>query len=114
MTGSIEAQIIIPIVAFVLLFSWLGIVYWADSHPYWKGHKPPAQSSGQGVGQGIREPLIPPGRDAPNVPGQRVPAGDDSPRVATTATAAQDATAAPADRSRRDALLLRENRLQLS
>jgi hypothetical protein len=33
MTGSTAAQFVIPIVAFILLFSWLGLVFWGDSHP---------------------------------------------------------------------------------
>ena len=33
MSGTIQAQIVIPIVAFILLFSWLGLVFWGASHP---------------------------------------------------------------------------------
>jgi hypothetical protein len=33
MTGSALAPIVIPIVAFVALFVWLGMVFWANSHP---------------------------------------------------------------------------------
>lgn len=40
MTGSIEAQIVIPIVAFVVLFFWIGLVFWADSHPRWGNSEP--------------------------------------------------------------------------
>jgi len=39
MTGTIEAQYVIPIVAFCLLVGWIGLVYYADSHPYWRGRR---------------------------------------------------------------------------
>jgi hypothetical protein len=38
MPGSLAAQITIPIVAFVVLAFWLAMVYYANSHPQWKGH----------------------------------------------------------------------------
>lgn len=40
MTGSLAAQITIPIVAFILLGTWLAMVYHADSHPGWRGRSP--------------------------------------------------------------------------
>jgi hypothetical protein len=95
MTGSIQAQFIIPIVAVVVLFSWLGLVFWADSHPYWKGQRPPEQQvTGHDVVQGA-EPGAPPVQSAATVPGQRGPARDDSPRVEAHAGSA---TAAPTGR----------------
>ena len=33
MTGSALAPIVIPIVAFVFLFLWIGMVFYANSHP---------------------------------------------------------------------------------
>jgi hypothetical protein len=33
MTGSALAPIVIPIVAFVFLFLWIGMVFYADAHP---------------------------------------------------------------------------------
>jgi hypothetical protein len=33
MTGSALAPVVIPIVAFVFLFLWIGMVFHADSHP---------------------------------------------------------------------------------
>ena len=39
MTGTIEAQYVIPIVAFLLLVVWISLVYYADSHPYWRGRR---------------------------------------------------------------------------
>jgi hypothetical protein len=43
MTGSTTAVVVIPIVAFLLLISWLSMVYYADSHPYWRGRQPVPQ-----------------------------------------------------------------------
>jgi len=45
MTGSTEAQIVIPIVAFLLLFAWISLVFWADSHPRWGNSEPGSASS---------------------------------------------------------------------
>lgn len=96
MTGSTQAQFIIPIVAVVVLFSWLGLVFWADSHPYWKGQRPPEQQvTGHDIAPGAAEPGAPPAQSAGSVPGQRVPAPDDSPRVEANTGSA---TAAPTGR----------------
>ena len=40
MTGSSLTPIIVPIVAFIALAVWLGVVFWADAHPWWKAHGP--------------------------------------------------------------------------
>jgi len=37
MTGSALAPVVIPIVAFVFLFLWIGMVYYADAHPSARG-----------------------------------------------------------------------------
>jgi len=101
MTGSTQAQFIIPIVAVVVLFSWLGLVFWADSHPYWKGQRPPGQQvTGQDVAPGTAEPGAPPVQGAPTVPGQRGPAPDVSSGVEAHAGSA---TAAPTGRPPRRA-----------
>ena len=39
MTGSALAPIIIPIVAFVALFMWIGLVFYANAHPSVHGHQ---------------------------------------------------------------------------
>jgi hypothetical protein len=36
MTGSFLVPIIVPIVAFIALATWLGMVFWAEAHPEWK------------------------------------------------------------------------------
>jgi flagellar basal body-associated protein FliL len=38
MTGSFLVLIITPIVAVIFLAGWLGMVFWAASHPEWKTH----------------------------------------------------------------------------
>lgn len=38
MIGSYLVPIVVPIVAFVAMAVWLGIVFWADAHPQWKSH----------------------------------------------------------------------------
>ena len=37
MTGSSLAPIVIPIVVAISLAAWIVMVYYADSHPYWRG-----------------------------------------------------------------------------
>ncbi len=68
MTGSTEAVIVIPIVAFVLLFTWLAMVFWADSRPRWGHSEVPAQPS-------PRPAVLPEGSTIPRprVEGQGVP-----------------------------------------
>jgi hypothetical protein len=38
-TGSSYIPIVVPIMAFVAMFFWLGLVFYADSHPGWKTRK---------------------------------------------------------------------------
>jgi len=38
MTGSFLVPIVTPIVAFIALSCWLGMVFWADARPGWKAH----------------------------------------------------------------------------
>ena len=44
MTGSFLVPIITPIVAIIALACWLGMVFWAGSHPEWKTHRAPQES----------------------------------------------------------------------
>ena len=79
MSGSTEAAIVIPIVAFVMLFTWLGMVFWADSHPRWGNSEVPPQPSSRPV-------VLPEGSTIPRprVEGQGVsqePAGQASEHV---------------------------------
>ncbi len=68
MTGSTEAVIVIPIVAFILLFTWLSMVFWADSHPRRGNSEVPQQPSSRRV-------VLPEGSTIPRprVEGQGVP-----------------------------------------
>jgi hypothetical protein len=38
MSGTLAAQIVIPIVGLLALFGWLAAVLYANSHPGWKHH----------------------------------------------------------------------------
>jgi hypothetical protein len=38
MIGSFLVPIVVPIVAFIAMAAWLGMVFWADAHPQWKAH----------------------------------------------------------------------------
>jgi hypothetical protein len=44
MTGSFLVPIITPIVAVIALAFWLGMIFWADSHPGWKAHRTAQES----------------------------------------------------------------------
>jgi hypothetical protein len=41
MNGSSMAPIVIPIVVSFVLAVWIIIVFYAESHPLWKAHRPP-------------------------------------------------------------------------
>jgi hypothetical protein len=111
MTGTITAQFVIPIVAFLLLVFWVSLVYYADSHPYWGGRRAVSQqqlmtqlpnlAEVMGAGPAAAVPGLPatvtvpspaqPERAAqpsPTVPAQRRPARAGQPGPATGATAA--------------------------
>jgi hypothetical protein len=78
MSGSTEAAVVIPIVAFILLFGWLGAVFWADSHPRWGNSEPGQASSGQAVlpeGSSIPRPRVE-GQGVPQQPARKVQADD--------------------------------------
>ena len=38
MTGSVLVAVVTPVVAFIAMACWLGMVFWAESHPGWKTH----------------------------------------------------------------------------
>ena len=73
MTGSTEAAIVIPIVAFVVLFTWLSMVFWADSHPRWGNSEVPPQPSSREPSS--RPVVLPEGTTIPRprVEGQGAP-----------------------------------------
>jgi hypothetical protein len=39
-TGSSYIPIVVPIIAFLAMASWIGLVFYADSHPGYKHRKP--------------------------------------------------------------------------
>jgi hypothetical protein len=78
MSGSLAANIVMPIISFLAVFGWVFIVLWAGSHPAWK-HKgaPPrtevAGGSFMAVDGGRQlEPI--PGKPAPEIPVPRLAA----------------------------------------
>ena len=40
MTGSSYIPIVVPIIAFLAMASWIGLVFYADSHPGYKHRRP--------------------------------------------------------------------------
>jgi hypothetical protein len=108
MPGTLAAQITIPIVAFVVLAFWLALVYYADSHPYWKGRGPtrpqltaqlPSQAAAaaaerdtvlripaQSTHSPEPAPAPEPAQGSPPVPGQRPPSQPAHPAGATAVT----------------------------
>jgi hypothetical protein len=98
MSGSLAAIITIPIVAFIALFSWLGAVLWASSHPRYRNHgNPPRTEVSGGAFQAIDG-----GRQLMPIPEHR-PLGVPAPRAAEAETAqpaaAGGASAVPGQRS---------------
>ncbi len=81
MTGSPEAAVVIPIVAFCVLAIWLFMVFWADSHPRWGNSEMPGQASS-------RPAVLPDGSaiPRPRVEGQGVPQQPDQQGAAERAT----------------------------
>lgn len=74
MTGSSLAPIIVPIVAFIALAAWLGMVFWADAHPEWKPHAaiPGPEITSAGVPPAAAEPGASHGGElAPSPPDRR-------------------------------------------
>ncbi len=55
MTGSSFIPIVVPIVAFVGMFVWLGLVFHADSHPGWKPPRQYGQASASPGADGAAE-----------------------------------------------------------
>ena len=69
MTGGFWAPIVIPIVATIALFSWVGAVFYAAAHPRWRGHTPAPVQHITGIREPIdaveeREPAMTPGAGA--------------------------------------------------
>jgi hypothetical protein len=76
MSGSHAAQIVIPIVVAIALFSWVGAVLWANAHPRYRSrsHPPSTEVAGgafQAVDGGRQLMPIPEHRPAGWVPAPR-------------------------------------------
>jgi hypothetical protein len=70
MSGSTAAQIVIPIVAFILVFSWIVAVFWAESHPV-HGNSEPGHWAVLPEGSSIPRPRV----EGEGTPGQPAPQG---------------------------------------
>lgn len=51
MTGSAYLPIVLPIVAFVAMACWLGMVFYADSHPGYRSPKPHGSTADTATGR---------------------------------------------------------------
>jgi hypothetical protein len=74
MSGSTAAAIVIPIIAFILLFAWIGAVFWADSHPRWGNSEPGQWTTRTAVlpeGSSIPRPRV----EGEGAPQQQAPQG---------------------------------------
>ena len=74
MTGTTTAAVVITIVAFILLFSWIGCVFWADSHPVHGNSEPGHWTSRTAVlpeGSSIPRPRV----EGEGTPQQPAPQG---------------------------------------
>jgi hypothetical protein len=65
MTGSALAPVIIPIVAFVFLFLWIGMVFYANAHPSVHGRQAQAPGGERETGAHHGDPHDEPGRERP-------------------------------------------------
>ena len=103
MSGSLAANIVIPIISFLAVFSWVSLVLYASTHPAWK-HKsaPPRAEVAGGVFKAIdggRQLMPIPGEEPPGIPPQRLAAPQESYQTAdagraSSATSSQAASAA--------------------
>lgn len=73
MTGSNAAAIVTPIVAMISLAFWLGLVFYAGSHPFWRGQQPPRRELDSSRQPGTLPPQDRPGLADPagQAPGVR-------------------------------------------
>ena len=78
MTGSSLAPVIVPIVAVLALFAWLGLVFYAAAHPEWKRHGVPAGSAGADSGS-PGAPALPAERNLAALTGRESGAADGAP-----------------------------------
>lgn len=91
MSGSLVAQIVIPIISFLAVFSWVTVVLYAGSHPRWKHKGAPPRSEVAGGAfmaiDGGRQLMPIPGEPAPELPRQRLAAPQESYQTADVASA---------------------------
>jgi hypothetical protein len=76
MSGSTEAVIVIPIVAFLLLFGWILMVFWADSHPRWGNSEVPGQPSSRAASLQDEGRIPSPRVESPGAPDRPAPGSE--------------------------------------
>ncbi len=83
MSGSHAAQIVIPIVVAIVLFSWVGAVLWANAHPQYRSrNRPPRTEVAGGAFQAVGG-----GRQLMPIPERRPAGWEPAPRAGATAVA---------------------------
>jgi hypothetical protein len=107
MSGSLAAQIVIPIVAFLAVVGWAALVLYAGFHPGWKHKSPPPRNEVAGgafmATDGGRQLMPIPGEPPLEIPLQRVAAGEESYQTADSGApdAGSDEAERRAEESRR-------------
>jgi hypothetical protein len=76
MPGSTLALMVIPIAVTIALAVWLIMVYYADTHPYWRGQRPAPERRVTGVASpDDRRAEVPQQGTWPRQPASNPPAG---------------------------------------
>src|SRR5258708_6050573 len=81
MSGSMAANIAIPIIAFLAVAGWVSLVLYASFHPGWKHRSPPPRTEAGGVFlavDGGRQLMPIPGETPPEIPLPRTAAREES------------------------------------
>ncbi len=91
MSGSLVANIIIPIISFLAVFGWVSAVLYAGSHPGWKHKGQPPRTDAAGGAflaiDGGRQLMPIPGETPPEIPPQRAAAAEESYQTADVGSA---------------------------
>ena len=80
MTGSSLILIVVPIMAFVAMFFWLGLVFYADSHPGYRRVTAKSRKAGRRV-TAAEGPDLATGGEPEDLPGASAPGPGDHERI---------------------------------
>jgi hypothetical protein len=101
-TGSSYIPIVVPIMAFLAMGFWLGLVFYADGHPGYRHSKlqpgPGVAAETAGV-EDSRRPDAPPDPAAPTGPGEHQRIDEQSSALLGSGSGAQAAVSTPASTS---------------